>query len=65
MDRHDGVLAAELIGARTVIPCHYNTFPLIETDAAAFKSDVESRTAGEGRVSTTVEILEPGDTFSL
>jgi L-ascorbate metabolism protein UlaG (beta-lactamase superfamily) len=64
MDRHDGAIAAELIGARTVIPCHYDTFPPIETDAPAFKSDVESRTAGEGRVSTTVEILQPGETFS-
>ena len=34
MDRHDAVVAAELIGAGTVIPCHYNTFPPIETDAA-------------------------------
>jgi L-ascorbate metabolism protein UlaG (beta-lactamase superfamily) len=64
MDRHDGAVAAELVAARTVIPCHYGTFPLIETDAQAFKSDVESRTAGGGRVSTTVEILQPGETFS-
>ena len=33
MDRHDAAIAAELIGARTVIPCHYDTFPPIETDA--------------------------------
>jgi L-ascorbate metabolism protein UlaG (beta-lactamase superfamily) len=64
MDRHDAVIACELIGARTVIPCHYDTMPVIETDAEAFKSDVESRTAGEARVSTTVEILQPGETFS-
>jgi L-ascorbate metabolism protein UlaG (beta-lactamase superfamily) len=65
MDRHDGVVAAELVGARTVIPCHYGTFPPIETDVQAFKSEVEARTGGEARVSTTVEILEPGETFSL
>jgi L-ascorbate metabolism protein UlaG (beta-lactamase superfamily) len=58
MDRHDAVKAAELVGARTVIPCHYNTFPPIETDAEAFKADVESQT------SSKVEILEPGETFS-
>jgi L-ascorbate metabolism protein UlaG (beta-lactamase superfamily) len=58
MDRHDAVKAAALIGASTVIPCHYNTFPPIETDAAAFKADVESQT------SSRVEILEPGETFS-
>ena len=58
MDRHDAVKAAELVGARTVIPCHYNTFPPIETDAEAFKADVEAQT------SSKVEILEPGETFS-
>jgi L-ascorbate metabolism protein UlaG (beta-lactamase superfamily) len=65
MDRHDATIAAELIGARTIIPCHYDTFPLIESDAPAFKSDVESRTAAEGRVSSTVEILQPGESFSV
>jgi L-ascorbate metabolism protein UlaG (beta-lactamase superfamily) len=58
MDRHDAVAAAELVGAGTVIPCHYDTFPPIETDAEAFKSDVESKT------SSKVEILQPGETFS-
>jgi L-ascorbate metabolism protein UlaG (beta-lactamase superfamily) len=58
MDRHDAVVAAELIGAGTVIPCHYNTFPPIETDAHAFKSDVESKT------SSKVVVLDPGETHS-
>src|SRR5918998_382789 len=48
MDRHDGVVAAELVGAKQVIPCHYDTFPPIETDAQAFKRDVER--AGHGEV---------------
>src|SRR3954452_7299379 len=60
MDRHDAVHAAELVGARTVIPCHYNTFPPIETDAQAFKSEVETRTSGEGRRQSEVVILQPG-----
>ena len=60
MDRHDAAVACELIGARTVIPCHYDTFPPIETDAQAFKADVEGRTG-----SRAVEVLEPGGTFSL
>jgi L-ascorbate metabolism protein UlaG (beta-lactamase superfamily) len=59
MDRLDGVKAAELVGARTVIPCHYDTFPPVETDAEAFKADVESKT------SSKVEILAPGDSFSV
>jgi L-ascorbate metabolism protein UlaG (beta-lactamase superfamily) len=58
MDRRDAVTAAELIGAETVIPIHYNTFPPIETDAEAFKADVESRT------SSKVVVLEPGATHS-
>jgi L-ascorbate metabolism protein UlaG (beta-lactamase superfamily) len=61
MDRHDAAIAAEWIGAPVVIPCHYNTFPPIETDDQAFKSDVEQRTGGK----TTVEVLEPGGTYSL
>ena len=65
MDRHDAVIACELIGARTVIPCHYDTFPPIETDAQAFKADVERRTSGEGRRQTTVEVLEPGATLTI
>jgi L-ascorbate metabolism protein UlaG (beta-lactamase superfamily) len=59
MDRHDAAVAAELVGAGTVIPMHYNTFPPIETDAEAFKSDVEARTSSQ------VVILNPGDTHSM
>jgi L-ascorbate metabolism protein UlaG (beta-lactamase superfamily) len=58
MDRWDAVEAANLIGAKTVIPIHYDTFPPIETDARAFKADVESAT------SSTVQILQPGESFS-
>ena len=58
MDRFDAVVAAEWIGADTIIPCHYGTFPLIETDVEAFKADVQGTGAGE------VEILSPGDTFT-
>jgi len=58
MDRTDAVEAAQLIGARTVIPCHYNTFPLIETDPHAFKSDVESATR------SNAVVLEPGGAHS-
>jgi L-ascorbate metabolism protein UlaG (beta-lactamase superfamily) len=58
MDRVDAVDAAELVGAKTVIPCHYNTFPPIETDAQAFKSDVESATQ------SNVVILDPGESHT-
>jgi L-ascorbate metabolism protein UlaG (beta-lactamase superfamily) len=59
MDRHDAVVAAKLIGAQTVIPMHYNTFPAIEADADAFKADVESET------SSTVVILQPGEAHTV
>jgi L-ascorbate metabolism protein UlaG (beta-lactamase superfamily) len=59
MDREDAAVAAGLIGAQTVIPMHYNTFPAIEADAEAFKSDVESKT------SSTVVILQPGETHTV
>jgi L-ascorbate metabolism protein UlaG (beta-lactamase superfamily) len=55
MDRHDAVVAARFIGAETVIPMHYDTFPPIETDAAAFKADVEAQT------SSKVVLLKPGE----
>ena len=54
MDRHDAVHAAEMVGAKMVIPCHYNTFPPIETDADAFKAAVEAKTDSK------VVVLEPG-----
>ena len=58
MDTIDAVDAAELVGAKTVIPCHYNTFPPIEADAQAFKSDVESATQ------SNVVVLDPGQSHS-
>ncbi len=59
MDRHDAVTAAEFVGAGTVIPMHYDTFPPIATDSAAFKSDVESKT------SSRVVLLKPGETSTV
>jgi L-ascorbate metabolism protein UlaG (beta-lactamase superfamily) len=58
MDRFDAVVAAELVGADQVIPCHYDTFPPIETDAQAFKSDVQN--AGYAQV----VVLTPGETHT-
>jgi L-ascorbate metabolism protein UlaG (beta-lactamase superfamily) len=58
MDRIDAVTAAELVAAKTVIPCHYDTFPPIETDAQAFKSEVESSTDSQ------VAVLAPGESLT-
>ena len=58
MDRHDAATAVEFVDPGTVIPIHYDTFPPVETDAEAFKSDVESQTSAK------VVILAPGETHS-
>jgi len=55
MDRYDAVTACEFVAARTVIPIHYGTFPPIETDAEAFRADVE------GATDSKVVILAPGE----
>ncbi|MFL5855059.1 MAG: metal-dependent hydrolase, partial [Solirubrobacteraceae bacterium] len=57
MDRYDAVTACEFIEANRVIPCHYDTFPPIETDAQAFKADVDRDTPSE------CVILQPGETY--
>ena len=59
MDRFDAVTAVEFISPAEVIPCHYDTFPPIETDAQAFKSDVQN--AGFSQV----VVLEPGGTHTV
>jgi L-ascorbate metabolism protein UlaG (beta-lactamase superfamily) len=64
MDRHDAVHAADLVQAHTVIPCHYDTFPPIETDAQAFKADVEGKTSYESRAAEKVVVLQPGETHT-
>jgi L-ascorbate metabolism protein UlaG (beta-lactamase superfamily) len=59
MDRFDAVSAVSLIEPQQVIPCHYNTFPPIETDAEAFKQDVQNAGFSE------VVIVEPGGTHRV
>ena len=58
MDRHDAVVAADIIGAKTIIPCHYNTMPTIETDANAFASDISAQ------LDATAVVLSPGETHT-
>jgi L-ascorbate metabolism protein UlaG (beta-lactamase superfamily) len=58
MDRFDAVTAVEFVDPKLVIPIHYDTFPPIETDAQAFKADVESQTGA------SCVVLAPGETHS-
>ena len=55
----DAVRAAGFLGAKTVIPCHYNTFPPIRQDAHEFKRLVEERT--ESRC----VVLAPGESLEV
>jgi L-ascorbate metabolism protein UlaG (beta-lactamase superfamily) len=59
MDRYDAVTAVGFIEPQQVIPCHYNTFPAVETDAQAFKQDVQQAGFSE------VLVLDPGDSHSI
>ena len=54
----DAARAAEFVGAKTVIPCHYNTFPPIQQDPKAFRAKVAQQ-APDARV----VILAPGESF--
>jgi L-ascorbate metabolism protein UlaG (beta-lactamase superfamily) len=57
MDRFDAVEAARLVGAKMVVPVHYDPFPPIETDAQAFKSEVEAQTGSRVVVRAPGEVL--------
>jgi L-ascorbate metabolism protein UlaG (beta-lactamase superfamily) len=59
MDRFDAVTAVDLVNPFQTIPIHYNTFPPIETDADAFKQDVQDAGFSE------VILLQPGDTHRV
>lgn len=56
MGPEDALVAADWIQAKTVVPIHYDTFPLIEQDADAFAQKVKT---GEGKV------LEIGGSMAL
>lgn len=59
MGPDDAVEAVKLLAPKRVIPIHYNTFPVIRQDPAAFKARVEQETDAECLV------LEPGDAVEL
>ncbi len=59
MGPEDAATAAKFLRARTVIPMHYNTWPVITQDPEAFKRRVETST------DSRVAILRPGETFAV
>ncbi len=54
MGPEEAMLAAQFVGAKVVIPIHYDTFPYIEQDLEPFRHAVERTT------SIRVEIAIPG-----
>ena len=59
MGPKDALHAIELIRPKFAVPVHYNTWPLIEQGALAWKFSVEERT------STKVGELSSGDTVLI
>lgn len=59
MGIEEAAQAAKLLGAKKIIPVHYNTWPVIEQDAQEFKVLAEKETQAE------VLIVEPGETLEL
>lgn len=59
MGPDDAVRAAKLLKAKAVMPCHYNTFPLIEQDGSKFIADVEASTSSKGI------LLQPGESAEI
>lgn len=55
----DAVLAASFLKAKTVIPYHYNTWPVIEADPEEFKRKVEEKTGSR------CIVLPPGASFNF
>lgn len=53
----DALRAVKLLHPRHVVPIHYNTFDLIQQDAAAWAGEVEAQTEAK------VHLLQPGESF--
>ncbi|HRA47117.1 MAG TPA: metal-dependent hydrolase, partial [Thermomicrobiales bacterium] len=59
MGPKDAIRAIKFLSPLVVIPCHYNTFPLLQQDGAAFKRAVESETTAR------CLLLNPGESVDL
>ncbi len=59
MDPEDAIEAVKLLKPKQVIPIHYNTFPPIQQDVAAFQRAVESQTKSQ------VIVLRPGESHEF
>jgi L-ascorbate metabolism protein UlaG (beta-lactamase superfamily) len=63
MDADDAAYATGLLHPKLVIPCHYNTFDVIQQEPKDFQRKVEAETKVEPKVKCV--ILKPGESYSL
>jgi L-ascorbate metabolism protein UlaG (beta-lactamase superfamily) len=59
MGPDEAMMAAQFIGAKTVIPIHYNTWDKIAQDPVLFKTAIERTT------DIRVQILQPGGSMEV
>jgi len=59
MGPREAMMAANLVGARTVIPMHYSTWPEILQDPLAYKHAIERTT------DLKVVVLSPGEVYEV
>ena len=59
MGPREAMMAAEFVGAKTVIPMHYGTWPAILQDPLAFKRAIERTT------DLSVAVLAPGEAHEV
>jgi L-ascorbate metabolism protein UlaG (beta-lactamase superfamily) len=59
MGTAEAMMAANFIGAKMVIPIHYNTWDKIRTDPLVFKKSIERTT------DIHVEVMQPGESITV
>lgn len=59
MGPKDALKAVQWVGPKMVVPCHYNTWPLIEVDAPQWAIQVTQETP------SSVHVLNPGASLEL
>lgn len=59
MGTKEAMMAAQFIGAKTVVPIHYNTWDKISADARGFKNALERTT------DLSVVLLQPGESMEI
>lgn len=59
MGPDEALQAVKFIGPKAVLPVHYNTFPLIQVDAAAWAQRVHNETPSK------VIVVDPGGSYEL